>query len=112
MPTINVEVVENQIIVAATITVPPDGPMKGSFQALVDTGAQSTMISQKLSTRSMRIPWGGNLFFQRAVNPWRHPYTVSGSTSRSGLARHILFPLEGNLTCAFSRSSHRILMYC
>ena len=48
MPTLKVEIVENQIIVGATIAVPPDGPKSDPFPALVDTGAQVTMISRNV----------------------------------------------------------------
>ena len=49
MPTFNVEIVDDRIMVEATLSVPPDGPKSDPFTALVDTGAQATMISEKVA---------------------------------------------------------------
>ena len=73
MPTFNVEIVENQIIVVATITVPPDGPKKGSFRALVDTGAQATMISQKVVDEIQADPVGPGSILPASGEPVETP---------------------------------------
>ena len=73
MPTFNVEIVEDQIIVVATITVPPVNPKTEPFKALVDTGAQVTMISQKVVDAIQADPVGQGSILPASGEPVETP---------------------------------------
>ena len=73
LPTFNVEIVEDQIIVVATITVPPDNPKTEPFKALVDTGSQVTMISQKVVDAIQADPVGQGSILPASGEPVETP---------------------------------------
>lgn len=57
MPTIHQQVVNNQIIVVVALSVGP-GEARYSFNALLDTGAQITIISPNVVERLGLVPIG------------------------------------------------------
>jgi len=57
VPTFKVEIVDDRIMVEACLSVPPDGPKSDPYIALVDAGAQATMISAKVAAA---LGWNQN----------------------------------------------------
>lgn len=93
MPTFQVQVEDRQILLLVCVSV-PDSPDSHTFRALLDTGAQGTMVTQKvvetLNARSIGVdafmPASGQAqvtdrYRLRIDIPIGHPTTGSASLS-------------------------------
>ena len=59
MPTIGQEIKNNQIIIIAGVSAPDSTVPRKSYSAIVDTGAQTTMVSQKV-IKDAGLPQAGH----------------------------------------------------
>jgi len=87
VPTFNVAIVDDRIMVEATLSVPPDGSKSEPFTALVDTGAQATMISAKVAQALGTTPVGRRTIVSLGGAPGETPVyrlKISVGSSTSG----------------------------